>query len=70
MCFVLTRTRRSFLVPASRRFRTLAQITAKWRNSLAIFQALQQHYAEHGFDIDLGIYIKNMVAFATGQSRS
>jgi len=47
----------------------LAQITAKWRNSLAIFQALQQHYAEHGFDIDLGIYIKNMIAFATGQSR-
>lgn len=47
----------------------LAQITAKWRNSLAIFQALQQHYAGHGFDIDLGIYIKNMIAFATGQSR-
>lgn len=47
----------------------LAQITAKWRNSLAVFQTLQQHYADHGFELDLGIYIKNMVAFATGQSR-
>ncbi len=47
----------------------LAQITAKWRNSLAIFQAFQQQCAKTGFDLDLGIYLKNMIAFATGQSR-
>jgi hypothetical protein len=47
----------------------LAQITAKWRNSLAEFQAFQKACAEMGFDLDLGIHLKNMVAFATGQSR-
>ena len=47
----------------------LAQITAKWRDSLATFQAFQKECAKAGFDLDLGIYIKNMVAFATGQSR-
>ncbi len=47
----------------------LAQITAKWRNSLAIFQEFQESCAKSGFDLDLGIFLKNMVAFATGQSR-
>jgi hypothetical protein len=47
----------------------LAQITAKWRNSLATFQAFQKRCASIGFDLDLGIHLKNMVAFATGQSR-
>jgi hypothetical protein len=47
----------------------LAQITAKWRNSLKIFQAFQQQCAKAGFDLDLGLYLKNLVAFATGQSR-
>jgi hypothetical protein len=47
----------------------LAQITAKWRDSLATFQAFQKECAQAGFDLDLGIYVKNMVAFATGQSR-
>ena len=47
----------------------LAQITAKWRNSLAQFQAFQKECATIGFDLDLGIYLKNLVAFATGQSR-
>lgn len=47
----------------------LAQITAKWRNSLAEFQTFQQSCAQLGFDLDLGIHLKNMVAFATGQSR-
>ncbi|HEX3582762.1 MAG TPA: DUF262 domain-containing protein [Thermoanaerobaculia bacterium] len=47
----------------------LAQITAKWRNSLAVFLSLQKNYAEKGFDLDLGLYLKNMMAFATGQSR-
>jgi hypothetical protein len=47
----------------------LAQITAKWRNSLKIFQAFQEQCAKAGFDLDLGLHLKNMIAFATGQSR-
>ena len=31
----------------------LAQITAKWRNSLKTFQAFQQQCAKAGFDLDL-----------------
>ncbi|MCI0387274.1 MAG: DUF262 domain-containing protein [Acidobacteria bacterium] len=47
----------------------LAQITAKWRNSLKTFQDFQQQCADAGFDLDLGLHLKNMIAFATGQSR-
>lgn len=47
----------------------LAQITAKWRNSLKIFEAFQKRCAEDGFDLELGIHLKNCVVFATGQSR-
>jgi len=47
----------------------LAQITAKWRNSLKIFQAFQQECTKAGFDLDLGLHLKNLIAFATGQSR-
>lgn len=47
----------------------LAQITAKWRGSLEIFQEFQKKCAKAGFDFDLGIHLKNMVVFATNQSR-
>jgi hypothetical protein len=47
----------------------LAQITAKWRNSLKLFQEFQEKCAEAGFDLDLGLHLKNMIVFATGQSR-
>ena len=47
----------------------LAQITAKWRNSLKTFQTFQKQCAETGFDLDLGLYLRNLIAFATGQSR-
>jgi hypothetical protein len=47
----------------------LAQITAKWRNSLVVFQEFQSRCAERGFNLDLGIHLKNLVVFATGQSR-
>ena len=47
----------------------LAQITAKWRNSLKTFQAFQEQCLHVGFDLDLGLYLKNLVVFATGQSR-
>ena len=47
----------------------LAQITAKWRNSLTIFQAFQKECSEAGFYLELGLILKNLVVFATGQSR-
>lgn len=47
----------------------LAQITAKWRNSLKTFEAFQNQCSKTGFDLDLAIYLKNLVVFTTGQSR-
>ncbi|WP_066704291.1 GmrSD restriction endonuclease domain-containing protein [Sphingobium amiense] len=47
----------------------LAQITARWRHSLEIFQKFQTECAKLGFDLDLGIHLKTLIAFATGQSR-
>lgn len=47
----------------------LAQITAKWPGSLEIFQTFQSECGKKGFDLDLGIHLKNLVAFATAQSR-
>lgn len=47
----------------------LAQITAKWRHSLQTFQDFQKACADTGFDLDLGLHLKNLMAFATGQSR-
>lgn len=47
----------------------LAQITAKWRGSLKTFQSFQEACEKDGFDLDLGIHLKNLVAFTTGQSR-
>jgi hypothetical protein len=47
----------------------LAQITAKWRSSLKSFEAFQAQCEKIGFELDLGIFLKNLVAFATGQSR-
>ena len=47
----------------------LAQITAKWRDSLKVFMAFEDECKKLGFDLGLAIYLKNLVAFATGQSR-
>jgi hypothetical protein len=47
----------------------LAQITAKWRNSLKTFESFQQRCEKTGFDLELGLILKNLVAFTTGQSR-
>ncbi len=47
----------------------LAQITAKWRGSLTVFQEFEKKSKKAGFDVGLAIHLKNMVAFATGQSR-
>ena len=47
----------------------LAQITAKWRNSLKEFQTFQQDCNRAGFVLDLGsVHLRSLVAFATGQS--
>lgn len=47
----------------------LAQITAKWRNSLAVFQEFQKQCAASGFDMEIGLHLKALIAFATDQSR-
>jgi hypothetical protein len=47
----------------------LAQITARWPDSLKIFEAFQRQCSEAGFELDLGLHLKNLVAFTTGQSR-
>lgn len=47
----------------------LAQITARWRGALEIFLQYQKKCAASGFDVDLGVHLKNLVAFATAQSR-
>lgn len=47
----------------------LAQITARWRGALKIFQAFQEQCDALGFELDLGLHLRNLVAMATGQSR-
>lgn len=47
----------------------LAQITAKWRGALKTFQSFQDECADADYDLELGLHLKNMIAFATGQSR-
>lgn len=47
----------------------LAQITAKWRHSLQTFLKFQETCAKLGFDLDLGIHLRNLMAFASGQSK-
>jgi len=47
----------------------LAQITAKWRGALEIFQSFQKECSRASFELDLGVHLKNLVVFATAQSR-
>jgi hypothetical protein len=47
----------------------LAQITAKWNGSLALFNDYQASVKKRGFELDLGIILKNLVAITTHQSR-
>jgi hypothetical protein len=46
-----------------------AQITAKWRDSLKVFEKFRDECAVRGFDLGLGLQVRNLVAFTTGQSR-
>jgi len=47
----------------------LAQITARWRGALEIFQEFQKQCEAIGYELDLGLHLRNLVALATGQSR-
>lgn len=47
----------------------MAQITAKWPESLKVFENFQKQCADQRFDLELGIVLKNLIAFATRQSR-
>ena len=47
----------------------MAQITAKWRDSLKDFEVFQEKCTKQGFDAEIGTYIRGLVCFATGQSR-
>lgn len=47
----------------------LAQITAKWKHSLQTFLDYRRQCADIGFELELGLHLKNLVVFATGQSR-
>lgn len=47
----------------------LAQITARWRNSLELIEQFQDECEERWMTLDLGLLVRAMVVFATGQSR-
>ena len=47
----------------------LLNTMAKWRGALEVFQEFERRCAKDGFEVELGIHLRNMVAFATSQSR-
>lgn len=47
----------------------LAQITARWRNSLVLLEGFQEECEQRWMTLDLGLLVRAMVVFATGQSR-
>lgn len=47
----------------------LAQITARWKGSLSLFTAYQTRVRNLGFDFDLGVHLRALVAVITGQSK-
>ncbi len=47
----------------------LAQITARWRNSLALFEGFAEECERTWFTFDIGLLVRAMVVFATRQSR-
>lgn len=47
----------------------LAQITARWRGSLELFRDYQDMVSERGFDLDLGVILRSLVAIVTSQSK-
>ncbi len=47
----------------------LAQITARWPGSLALFRDFQKECEKLGFDIDLGTHLRMLIALLTNQSK-
>ena len=47
----------------------LAQITARWPNSLKLLEEFQDECEEKWMTLDLGLLVRSMVVFATDQSR-
>jgi hypothetical protein len=47
----------------------LAQITSRWPGSLKLFEDFQDECEDKWFTIDLGLLVRALVVFATGQSR-
>ena len=47
----------------------LAQITARWRNSLKLLEEFQDECEARWMTLDLSLLVRAMVVFATGQSR-
>ena len=47
----------------------LAQITARWPNSLGLLEEFQEECEEHYMTLDLGLLVRAMVVFATKQAR-
>lgn len=47
----------------------LAQITARWRGSLELFRDYQDVVEKRGFDLDLGVILRALVAIVTSQSK-
>ena len=47
----------------------LAQITARWRGSLELFREYQDIVEKRGFDLDLGVILRAVVAMVTSQSK-
>jgi len=43
--------------------------TSRWRNSLALFEQFQEECEEKWFTLDLGLIVRALVVFTTGQSR-
>ena len=47
----------------------LAQITSRWQDSLKLFETFQEECEANWFALDLGVLVRALVVFATGQSR-
>lgn len=47
----------------------LAQITARWRNSLALLEEFQAECEEKWMTLDLGLLVRALVVFSTGQCK-
>ncbi len=47
----------------------LAQITSRWQHSLKILEKFQAECEDRWYTLDLGILVRALVVFATGQSR-